>query len=46
MDYLLKVFAPELREAGVTEELLRRVFVTTPAKAYAFVRAKLPTRAT
>jgi 5-phospho-D-xylono-1,4-lactonase len=36
MSYLLEVFRPALRAAGLTEELLQRVFVATPASAYAF----------
>lgn len=45
MEYLLKTFSPELRAAGVSEEMLRRVFVTTPAKAYAFCAGGAKARA-
>lgn len=36
MSYLLTTFRVELVAAGVSEDLLQRVFVTTPADAYAF----------
>ncbi len=36
MSYLLREFSIELRQAGLTEAELRRIFVTTPASAYSF----------
>lgn len=36
MSYLLTTFRRELRALGVTENQLHRIFITTPADAYAF----------
>lgn len=36
MSYLLTTFRTELRAAGVSGEQLQKIFVTTPADAYAF----------
>jgi len=36
LDYLLTTFSPLLRSSGLTEENLHDIFVTTPARAYAF----------
>lgn len=38
MSYLMTTFREELRAAGVSEEQLHRIFVTTPADAYAFIQ--------
>lgn len=40
MSYLLTTFRAELRAAGVSENSLHRIFVTTPADAFAFVQPK------
>jgi 5-phospho-D-xylono-1,4-lactonase len=37
MSYLLNTFRPTLRAAGLTEEQLHRIFVSTPADAYSFL---------
>lgn len=36
LTFLLDTFAPRLRSQGVSEELLHKVFVTTPADCYQF----------
>jgi phosphotriesterase-related protein len=36
MSFLLTVFRPQLLDAGLTENLLRRIFVSTPASAFQF----------
>jgi len=36
MAFLIEKFVPELRSAGVTDDLLHRIFFTTPASAYQF----------
>lgn len=40
MSFLLTEFARQMREAGVCEERLRRVFVSTPAATFAFASAR------
>jgi predicted metal-dependent phosphotriesterase family hydrolase len=42
MSYLLREFRPALHTAGVSEEQLHRVFVSTPADAYAFSPSPSP----
>jgi phosphotriesterase-related protein len=37
--FLLETFMPELRAAGLSDELLSRVLLATPASTYAFARA-------
>ncbi|MBI5690287.1 MAG: aryldialkylphosphatase [Verrucomicrobia bacterium] len=37
--FLLETFVPELRAAGLSDELLSRVLLATPASTYAFARA-------
>ena len=36
MPWLYAQFRPQLLEAGLSEELLNKVFVSTPARVYAF----------
>ncbi len=38
MGYLLEAFQPRLEREGVTPEMLHRIFITTPASAYSFVK--------
>ena len=38
LDYLLTGFSKLLKEAGVTDALLKKAFIETPARAYAFSR--------
>jgi 5-phospho-D-xylono-1,4-lactonase len=40
LSYLLTTFAAELRTAGVTEDHLHRIFVSTPATTFAFSRTQ------
>lgn len=42
LDYLLTGFSATLRAAGLTDDLLHRVFVTTPAATYSFVPPPSP----
>lgn len=45
MAYLLNDFVPQLREAGLTESEVHRIFVSNPARAYCFRPTPLPTAA-
>jgi phosphotriesterase-related protein len=42
MSYLLKIFAPALRATCIDDELLHRVFVTTPSDAYSVLPPRNP----
>lgn len=41
MSFLLTDFRPQLRKAGLTEKLLKKIFVSTPASAYQFAVRKM-----
>lgn len=40
--WLLEQFVPRLKEAGVTEEQVHRIFVDNPARAYSFATGEAP----
>jgi phosphotriesterase-related protein len=42
--FLLTDFAPALRAAGVSADSLHRIFVSTPAATFSFVRKNIPDR--
>lgn len=41
MSFLLTDFRPQLRKAGLTEDLLKKIFVSTPASAFRFSSHRL-----
>ena len=40
LTFLLDTFAPRLRSAGISETLLEKVFITTPADCYQFIPSR------
>lgn len=41
MSYLINDFVPQLRTAGVTDDALRKIFVTTPATTFSFAQPRI-----